>query len=153
MAALDYTAADGSRLSLRERRRSTEAGLPVGRGIIYDMYARARAMEAENRSLFADNFAASFREMVSRLDDQDAYTVIRWLETPLPELRNALQAALDGLRNKDRIHQGRRRRRHFCDGDSPEGAHRGTAGAIGVHALRIAELRQGVRGPRLCGCG
>jgi len=105
MAALDYTAADGSRLSLRERRRSTEAGLPVGRGIIYDMYARARAMEAENRSLFADNFATSFREMVSGLDDQDAYTVIRWLETPLPELRNALQAALDGLRNKDRIDQ------------------------------------------------
>jgi putative CocE/NonD family hydrolase len=105
MAALDYTAADGSRLSLRERRRSTETGLPVGRGIVYDMYARARAMEAENRSLFADNFAASFREMVSRLDDQDAYTVIRWLETPLPELRNALQASLEGLRNKDRIDQ------------------------------------------------
>src|SRR5882757_2014611 len=105
MAALDYTAADGSRLSLRERRRNTEAGLPVGRGIVYDMYARARALEAENRSLFADNFAASFREMVSRLDDQDAYTVIRWLETPLPELRNALQAVLDGLRNKDRIDQ------------------------------------------------
>jgi putative CocE/NonD family hydrolase len=105
MAALDYTAADGSRLSLRDRRRSTEAGLPVGRGIIYDMYARARAMEAENRSSFADNFAASFREMLSGLDDQDAYTVIRWLETPLPELRNALQAALDGLRNKDRIDQ------------------------------------------------
>jgi putative CocE/NonD family hydrolase len=105
MAALDYTAADGSRLSLRDRRRSTEAGLPVGRGIIYDMYARARAMEAENRLPFADNFAASFREMLAGLDDQDAYTVIRWLETPLPELRNALQAALDGLRNKDRIDQ------------------------------------------------
>jgi putative CocE/NonD family hydrolase len=105
MAALDYTAADGSRLSLRDRRRSTEAGLPVGRGIIYDMYARARAMEAENRLPFADNFATSFREMVSALDDQDAYTVIRWLETPVPELRNALQAALDGLRNKDRIDQ------------------------------------------------
>jgi putative CocE/NonD family hydrolase len=105
MAALDYTAADGSRLSLRDRRRSTEAGLPVGRGIIYDMYARARAMEADNRLPFADNFATSFREMLSGLDDQDAYTVIRWLETPLPELRNALQAALDGLRNKDRIDQ------------------------------------------------
>jgi len=105
MAALDYTAADGSRLSLRDRRRNTEAGLPVGRGIIYDMYARARAMEAENRSSFADNFAASFRETLSGLDDQDAYTVIRWLETPLPELRNALQAALDGLRNKNRIDQ------------------------------------------------
>jgi len=105
MAALDYTAADGSRLSLRERRRSTEAGLPVGRGIVYDMYARARAMEAENRSPFADNFATSFRDMVSGLDDQDAYTVIRWLETPLPELRNTLQAALDGLRGKDRIDQ------------------------------------------------
>src|SRR5258708_22107356 len=105
MAVLDYTAADGSRLSLRDRRRGTEAGLPVGRGIIYDMYARARAMEAENRSSFADNFATSFREMLSGLDDQDAYTVIRWLETPLPELRNGLQAALDGLRGKDRIDQ------------------------------------------------
>jgi len=105
MAALDYTAADGSRLSLRDRRRSTEAGLPAGRGTIYDMYARARAMEADNRSSFADNFTKSFRDMVSGLDDQDAYTVIRWLETPLPELRNALQAALDGLRGKERIDQ------------------------------------------------
>jgi putative CocE/NonD family hydrolase len=105
MAALDYTAADGSRLSLRDRRRSTEAGLPVGRGIIYDMYARARAMEAENRAPFAENFANSFRAMISALDDQDAYTVIRWLETPVPDLRNALQAALDGLRNKERIDQ------------------------------------------------
>ncbi len=105
MAALDYTAADGSRLSLRDRRRSTEAGLPVGRGIIYDMYARARAMEADNQSSFADSFTKSFRDMVFGLDDQDAYTVIRWLETPLPELRNALQAALDGLRGKERIDQ------------------------------------------------
>jgi hypothetical protein len=106
MAALDYTAADGSRLSLRDRRRSTEAGLPVGRGIIYDMYARARAMQADNRASFSDNFANSFRDMVAGLDDQDAYTVIRWLETPLGDLRNALQAALDGLRNKDRIDPG-----------------------------------------------
>jgi putative CocE/NonD family hydrolase len=105
MAALDYTAADGSRLSLRDRRRSTEAGLPVGRGIVYDMYARARAMEADNRASFADNFTTSFRDMVSGLSDQDAYTVIRWLETPLADLRNALQAALDGLRNKERIDQ------------------------------------------------
>jgi putative CocE/NonD family hydrolase len=105
MAALDYTSADASRVSLRERRRSTEAGLPVGRGIIYDMYARARAIEAENRSSFADSFTTSFRERVPALGDQDAYAVIRWLETPLPDLRNALQAALDGLRNKDRIDQ------------------------------------------------
>ena len=105
MAALDYTAADGSRLSLRDRRRKTEAGLPVGRGIVYDIYARARAMEADNRAPFAENFAKSFRDMMSMLDDQDAYTVIGWLETPLPELRNALQTALDGLRNKDRIDQ------------------------------------------------
>jgi putative CocE/NonD family hydrolase len=44
--------------------------------------------------------------MVSGLDDQDAYTVMRWLETPLSDMRNALQAALDGLRNKERIDQG-----------------------------------------------
>jgi putative CocE/NonD family hydrolase len=105
MAALDYTAADGSRISLRDRRRKTEAGLPVGRGIIYDMYARARATEADNRSSFAESFAASFREMISGLSDQDAYAVVRWLETPLPDLRDALQTALDGLRNKERIDQ------------------------------------------------
>ncbi|HLZ98843.1 MAG TPA: CocE/NonD family hydrolase [Steroidobacteraceae bacterium] len=105
MAALDYTAADGSRLSLRDRRRNTEAGLPVGRGVVYDMYARARAMEADNRQSFAENFSTSFRDMVSGLSDQDAYTMIRWLETPLPDLRAALQAALDGLRNKERIDQ------------------------------------------------
>ena len=49
LVAGNYTAANESRQSLRDRRRTTDAGRPVDRGVILDMYARARAIEATER--------------------------------------------------------------------------------------------------------
>ncbi|MDB6086245.1 MAG: peptidase, partial [Gammaproteobacteria bacterium] len=84
MVAGNYAAADVSRQSLRERRRSADRRRPIGRPVIYDVYAHARAMQEENGLSFADAFTKSFGEAVSGLDDQDAYAVTHWLETPLP---------------------------------------------------------------------
>ena len=105
MAAGDFAAADVSRQSLRERRRRLDAGRPVGRGAIYDIYAYAKALEADNRVAFADGFSRSFREVVTRFSDHDAYAVAKWLETPPALLREALQKALDQQRTKDIITQ------------------------------------------------
>jgi len=53
-------------------------------------------MEAENRIPFAEAFTKAFREVVSRLSDQDAYAVSQWLGTPLTVYREALQRDLIG---------------------------------------------------------
>ena len=105
MAVGDFAAADVSRQSLRDRRRRLDAGRPVGRGAVYDIYAYARALEADDRISFADGFTRSFREVAARFSDHDAYAVARWLETPPASLREALQKALDQQRTRDIITQ------------------------------------------------
>jgi putative CocE/NonD family hydrolase len=105
MVVGDYAAADMSRQSLRDRRQRLEAGRPVGRDVIYDIYIHAKAMEAENRIPFAEAFTKSFREVVSHLNDQDEYTVAEWLGTSPAMFRDALQKAFDQQRAEDSIGQ------------------------------------------------
>lgn len=105
MVTGNYTAAYASRQSLRDRRRSTDAGRPAGRSVVYDIYAYARAMEAENRISFAEGFAKSFRDVIPQLNDQDAYAVTAWLATSPAVYRETLQKAFDQQRPKDSIGQ------------------------------------------------
>ena len=49
LIAGSYSAADVSRQALRIRRRPARIGQPVGRAVVYDMYAYAKSIEAENR--------------------------------------------------------------------------------------------------------
>jgi putative CocE/NonD family hydrolase len=105
MVAGNYSAADESRQSLRDRRRHSNAGRPVGREIIFDMYAHAKAMETENRVPFAEGFAKSFQDVVPRLNDQEAYTMTQWLGTSPAVFRYALQKLFDQQRADDSIGQ------------------------------------------------
>jgi uncharacterized protein len=105
MAAGNYEAAYVSRQSLRDRRRRADAGRPVGRDVIYDIYAHARAMEAQDHVPFADAFAKSYREVIPRLDDLDAYAVTQWLGRSPAVFRDALQKAFDQQRTEDSIGQ------------------------------------------------
>jgi putative CocE/NonD family hydrolase len=103
MVAGDFAAADVSRQSLRERRRRSNVRRPVGRDVIYDIYAYAKALETENRVSFADAFARAFREVVARLNDHDAYLITRWLQISPTVSRQVLQKALDQQRTNDII--------------------------------------------------
>ena len=103
MVAGDYGAADVSRQTLRDRRRRADLGRPAGRALIYDLYAHARALEAQNPTTFADGFTKSFRELISRLDNQDAYAVTRSLQASPQDVPDAFQRLLDQQRNKDSI--------------------------------------------------
>jgi putative CocE/NonD family hydrolase len=94
-----------SRQSLLERRRRSNAARPVSRDVIFDIYAHAKAMEADNRVPFADGFAKSFREVVSRLNDADAYMVTEWFGTSPLVFREALQKLFDQQRAEDSIGQ------------------------------------------------
>ena len=103
MTAGDYTAAYLSRQSLLERRRKVDRGRPMGRAAVFDLYAHAKSMEIENHISFAEAFTKAFQEDVYRLDDQDAYAITQWLETPPTVFREALQESFDRQQAKDRI--------------------------------------------------
>jgi hypothetical protein len=103
MAVGDYAAADISRQSLRERRRKTDFGHPVGRAVIYDMYAHAKALETQERITFAEAFSTAYRETIRRMDDHEAFAVSRWLGASPATFREALQKALDQSRASDSI--------------------------------------------------
>ena len=115
MVAGNYSAADESRRSLRERRRrsgSPMAGAqpapsasprPVGRDIVFDIYAHARAAEAENQIGFPEAFAKSYRETLTHLSDLDAYNVNDWFRASPALYRDALQKLLDQQRASDSI--------------------------------------------------
>ncbi len=103
MAVGDYAAADISRQSLRERRRKTDFGHPLGRAVIYDMYAHAKALETQDRITFAEAFSTAYRETMRRMDDHDAFALSRWLGAAPATFREALQKALDQSRASDSI--------------------------------------------------
>ena len=105
IAAGDYAAADISRQSLRERWQKSDSGRPVGLEVVCDIYAHAKAQEAENRSTFAQAFTSSFRDSIRRLDDHDAYAVTQWLGGSLAAYQEALQRSLDQQRARDSIDQ------------------------------------------------
>jgi len=103
LVAGNYSAAYESRQTLRDRRRRT--GWPVGRDLIVDMYARAKAMEAESQVPFAQAFTQAYEDVVPRLNDQDAYAVTQWLGTSPAAFRYALQKLFDQQRADDSIGQ------------------------------------------------
>jgi len=105
MAAGDYAAADISRQSLRERRRKSNLDSRAGHSLIYDMYVRAKSLEAQNRLTFAEAFTGAYRDSMRRLDDPDAFAVARWLGRPPAAYQEALQRAFDQQRAKDSIDQ------------------------------------------------
>ena len=106
MVAGNAAAADVSRQSLRNRRQRSNVRRPSGEpDLMYDLYAYAMALEAENGVSFAEGFARSFHEVVSRLNDQEAYALIRMLQIPPAAARDALRKALDEQRTNDIIGQ------------------------------------------------
>jgi len=105
LVAGNYSAAYESRQTLRDRRQRLDAGRPVGRDVIYDMYARAKATEPESQVPFAQAFTQAYQDVVPRLNDQDAYAVTQWLGTSPAVFRYALQKLFDQQRADDSIGQ------------------------------------------------
>ncbi len=103
LVAGDPSSAFATRKSLRERRRNANAARAADRAVLYDIYARARALEAEDKVQFPQAFSQSYRETVPRLNDRDAYSVTRWFGTPLSTLQDTLQKSLDQWRPKGSI--------------------------------------------------
>ncbi|HMI73271.1 MAG TPA: CocE/NonD family hydrolase [Steroidobacteraceae bacterium] len=105
MAVGDYAAADISRQSLRERRRKSDFGHPVGRGLIYDLYAHAKALETQSRFTFAEALTTSFRDTIRHLNDHEAHAVTQWLGESPALYQESVQRAFDQQRSSDSIDQ------------------------------------------------
>lgn len=99
----DYRAAADSRRSLLERRRKADDGKPVGRGLLLDLYADAKAAEFERGQPFAAGFAQAFRDTVPRLSDRNAYLVTTWLATPPAAFAQTLQRQIERLRARPQL--------------------------------------------------
>lgn len=99
LVAGDYRAAYKTRQSLQERRlQGASSGARADKAVLYDIYARARAVEAADHVSFPQAFTQAFREIVPKLSDRDAHAVKTWLATPRSVFEGALQKAFDRWR-------------------------------------------------------
>ena len=105
LVAGNYQAAWDARKSLRERRRKADAGRPVSKAMIYDLYAQAKAIETADHVSFAQAYSLTYRAVVPKLSDLDAFALVGWLETPVAGFQDALQKAFDQRRAKGNIPQ------------------------------------------------
>ncbi len=102
MAARNYTAAKETRRTLRERRRGSGAPRDAGQ-VILDLYAQARAAEAERRVELRKGLSQAYREQVAGLSDHEAYEVSVSLRMPVTAFEVSLQEAFDRQRSRDSI--------------------------------------------------
>jgi putative CocE/NonD family hydrolase len=105
IVARNFTGGYATRQSLRDRRKSADANRPVSKGVVYDIYAQARDAEARNRTPFPQAYAQAYRDVVSKLNDEDATTLTSWLAIPVTGFQDTLQRAFDQSRPKGSIAQ------------------------------------------------
>ena len=103
LVAGNYQTAWEARQSLRDRRRKADAGRPVSKAMIYDLYAQAKAIETADHVAFSQAYTLTYRAVVPKLSDLDAYALSGWLETSVAGFQEALQKAFDQRRAKGNL--------------------------------------------------
>jgi putative CocE/NonD family hydrolase len=99
----NYQAANATRQELREIRRGADPTYPADRSIAYDIYARAKLIEAREHLPFDHAFIQSYRDVVPPLSDKDAYAIISQLETPPATYQVALEHYFAQFRAKNAV--------------------------------------------------
>lgn len=100
-----YRAASDSNRTLRARHQGKPFDDRVERAIVDGIYARARAIEANERVDFAKAYTRSFQELVPPLDNAQAAAVMARLEAPLALYREPVRQAFDRWRGRSAIPQ------------------------------------------------
>jgi uncharacterized protein len=103
LVAGNYDAAWQTRQQLRDRRRNLDARRPIGKSVIYDIYAYARARQVDDKGPLTQTYPVAYRAIVSTLNDQDAYTLTGWLSAAVDPFREAVQRAFDQWRAKGSV--------------------------------------------------
>jgi putative CocE/NonD family hydrolase len=103
LVAGDYAAADATRQTLRARRLSANTGRTSGAALFFDIYAHARAVETKDHVPFEQAFAQTYRDVVYRLSDWDAYALTGSPPVVLSTLERTLQDIFNQRRAKGSI--------------------------------------------------
>ena len=103
LVAGSYQAAYATRQELRDIRRGSDPAFPLDRSTTYDIYARAKLIEARDHVPFARAFIQSYRDVVPQLTDKDAYAIISQLENPPGAYQAALQRDFTQLQSKTAV--------------------------------------------------
>jgi putative CocE/NonD family hydrolase len=99
----NYQAAMATRQELRGLRKGADPTYPLDRSVAYDIYARARNIQAHDKRAFDQAFIQSYRDLVPPLNDKDAYAIISQLEIPPAVYQNALQKLMMRYRDKKAV--------------------------------------------------
>jgi putative CocE/NonD family hydrolase len=89
--------------SLRELRRPSDPARYAWVNVQYEIFARAKAMEAEQGSRFEETFPQAFREKLGALDDRTSALVVRALGANESNLQRELQNDLKQQKGKGTI--------------------------------------------------
>ncbi|WP_332307393.1 CocE/NonD family hydrolase, partial [Variovorax sp. WDL1] len=100
-----YRAAADSNRTLRGRQQGKPFDGLAERAVLDGIYARARALEKNERLAFASAYARAFQELVSPLDNAQAAAVMTRLQTPPAAYREPVRQAFDRWRAKGSIPQ------------------------------------------------
>jgi hypothetical protein len=103
LVAGSFDEAYSARLDLRQLRGGTAQRPPADPALVYDLYAHAKALQAQYRLPFAQAFDLAFWETMPIFDNLDGYRVETWLQVPPAVYADALQASFDSLRGHERI--------------------------------------------------
>src|SRR5579864_929773 len=105
LVAGNYTAAWQTRQQLLDRRKNVDSHRRVTRSVIFDIYAYAKARQADDKGPLTQTFATAYRAIVFPLSALDADAVTGWLAAPVAPFRDAVQRAFDQWRPQGRIPQ------------------------------------------------
>jgi putative CocE/NonD family hydrolase len=96
-------AALSERQELRGLRKGADPAYPADRSVAYDIYVRARNIQAHDKLPFDRAFEQSYDDLVPQLNDQDAYAIISQLEIPPAVSHNALQKLMERDRSRKSV--------------------------------------------------
>lgn len=105
LVAGNYPSAWQTRTQLRDRRKNADAHRPLGRSVVFDIYAYARSRQAEDKGPFTKTYGVAYRAIVAPLSGTDAFLLSDYLNAPVAPFRDALQHAFDQWRPKGSIPQ------------------------------------------------
>jgi uncharacterized protein len=103
LVAGSFDEAYSARLDLQQLHGGTPQRPPADPALVYDLYAHAKALQAQYRLPFAQAFDLAFWETMPVFDNLDGYRVETWLEVPPAVYADTLQASFDSLRGHERI--------------------------------------------------
>jgi predicted acyl esterase len=103
LVAGSFRPAFSAQLELRRLHGGTERRPPADPALAYDLFAHAKALQAQYRLPFPQAFDLAFWETIPVFDNLDAYHVESWLEEAPSAYAAALQASFDRLRGRTRV--------------------------------------------------